>query len=111
MRVACDFSRVPHWLLQALHVNPEPRKPRCKRYELDITKPKAWQFFETFYDETSHHTIPRLLPNWAQSRPRNSKKMSPFARFLVDLFMLVVDPVQTVTQSDTKRFLSSLRLR
>jgi len=115
-------SKVPTWLLKALHVHPEPQRPRCKHYELDLTKPKVWQFFETFYDETTHlikdtsvraprlikaHTkkgLQKLRAGGAKLRgfrantPRHSpssshsKKMSPFARFLVDVFMSIVDP-------------------
>ena len=102
---------------------------RCKQYELDFTKPKVWQFFETFYDETTHLIkdtsvrAPRLLKKGVltgakhtrnqlrqlkgqtdklrqnlpknRNRPRNgAKKISPLARFLVDIFMSVVDPLK-----------------
>ncbi len=46
-------ARLPLWIIRALSIHPEPQRPRCRRYELDFTKPKMWQFFETVYDETT----------------------------------------------------------
>ena len=49
--VAGSLPHFPLWILQAFSIHPEPQRPRCRRYELDFTKPKVWQFFETVYDD------------------------------------------------------------
>ena len=62
---------------------------RCKRYEYDFSKPKIWQFFETFYDETNHRST---LPRRGRSRRRGNASMSIFQKLMLDLFLVVVDP-------------------
>ena len=77
-------TRFPPWLLRAMHINHAPLRPRCKRYELDRSRPKIWQFFETFYDETN---------NDRSEEPR-SLRLPLFQRFFLDLFMTLVDPIR-----------------
>ena len=56
---------LPFWIVQALSIHPEPQRPRCRRYELDVTKPKMWQFFETVYDDAYS-----LVDNSRSEEPR-----------------------------------------
>ncbi len=69
--------------------NKDPHAPRCRRYELDRTKPKAWQFFQTVYDESNHRSeMPRSMRN----RPHRRPPLSVFQKLLTDFFLRVVDP-------------------
>ena len=56
---------LPFWIVRTLSIHPEPQRPRCRRYELDVTKPKMWQFFETVYDDAYS-----LVDNSRSEEPR-----------------------------------------
>ncbi|CAB4056892.1 unnamed protein product [Lepeophtheirus salmonis] len=78
-----QITRFPPWLLSAMHINPSPKRPRCKRYELDKSKPKIWQFFETFYEE-----------NNARSEEPRSSQLPLLQKFFLDIFMSLIDPIR-----------------
>ncbi len=91
-------NHLPPWILSAAQASPNPTGPRCRRYELDRTKPKAWQFFETVYDETATTTnqrseMPRSSSSITFRQPRRHRKaLSVFQRLMTDIFLSVVDP-------------------
>jgi hypothetical protein len=82
-------NHLPPWILSATQINTDPRRPRCKSYELDFTKPKAWQFFETFYEETNQRSEE---PRYRERRRRRGQKMPIMQKVMLDLFLRIVDP-------------------
>ena len=92
-------NHLPPWIISATQATPNPEGPRCRRYELDHTKPKAWQFFETVYDETNHRSeMPRSSDAAAASgrrgRGRRRRPLSMLHQLMTDLFLRVVDPLE-----------------
>ncbi len=71
-------ARLPLWIVRALSIHPEPQRPRCRRYELDVTKPKMWQFFETVYEDAQSNS---LVDNARSEEPRWFVGTSIFADF------------------------------
>lgn len=61
------------------------KSSKILRYELDTSKPKVWQFFDTFYEETNHRS--------AEPRGRSGSSLNMFQQFFVDIFLKIVDPL------------------
>lgn len=92
MAGSLKFSSLPLWIVRALSIHPEPQRPRCRRYELDLTKPKMWQFFETVYDDAYSNS---LVDNARSEEPRSSRRghsLSLFQKIVLDIFMSFIDP-------------------
>lgn len=50
-------ASLPLWIIRAASIHANPEQPRCRRYELDFTKPKKWQFFENVYDDAYSNSL------------------------------------------------------
>jgi len=85
------FSSLPMWIVQKLQIHPEPQRPRCKNYELDFTKPKMWQFFETVYDDYSHSLVENARSEEFRSH-RRGHSLNLFQQIVFDVFMSFIDP-------------------
>lgn len=90
---------LPLWIVRSLSIHPDPQRPRCRRYELDVTKPKMWQFFETVYDDVAQSNS--LVDNARSEQPRSynyngrhrrPNSLSLFQKIVLDVFMSFIDP-------------------
>lgn len=80
--------RLPPWILSVTNINANPERPRCRRYEYDISKPKVWQFFENFYEET----VTNHRSEEPRSRTGRRKSLPLFQRLLLDFMGAVIGP-------------------